>query len=278
MNLKKSILNIGISIGLLFPQVSMADMLDLYMTAVLPSTLRPITSGGAFKMWKRVDVSNKSSVTTTTRGLWASSADTFSVEVMTALVHKIFPQDVDNDALTVTLSNRSDTEVIYRVTCDRTCSAYQLDATYTFTIMSEEEVAAYSTGADTQSAVAPTYLTELSGTYNVADTALPEVFGSIVSGHVNLELTISQEGEINYVVRDNDDNSLLFANTISWDGELDELTAYNSLYIDKFTFNNGTIVIRKVSSWFEFHLYVPLFYEGIGNGTVDIQWNVPYGN
>lgn len=37
MNFKKSILNTGISIGLLIPQVSMADMLDLYMTAILPS-------------------------------------------------------------------------------------------------------------------------------------------------------------------------------------------------------------------------------------------------
>ncbi len=37
MNFRKSILNTGLSIGLLMPQVSMADMLDLYMIAVLPS-------------------------------------------------------------------------------------------------------------------------------------------------------------------------------------------------------------------------------------------------
>lgn len=237
-------------------------------------------SSNAQQLWKRTEESNKVAVTTTNYGFWASSVDVWDSEEMKFLTDNTYP--LAGDKLQTTLQSSSATQRVYRVTCDSSCVYANLDATYTFSLMSESEIASYSTSDKAQhSANAPQELIGLAGTYSVADTTLAEYpmgYG-IAQGHMSLELTIAANGDIHYVVKDKDDETVLFDKTVSWDGEKDELTTNgNHILLDKYTTTSSRVFINKVSGWFEFHLYVPLSYPNVGNNTVDIQWNVPYSS
>lgn len=122
---------------------------------------------------------------------------------------------------------------------------------------------------------APAALTDLAGTYRAEDTTLPEIFGTVAAGHMTLDLTIGEDGSIDYVVRDKDDGSLLFDETIAWDGVDDEVTDGGSrIRLDIESDFISRILIEKLNSGFAFHLDVPLFIEGVGNNTRDAQWNL----
>ena len=132
-------------------------------------------------------------------------------------------------------------------------------------------------GGNTSSNTPPAALTELAGSYSVADTAIPEIFGQIAAGHMTLDLTIDNSGAIHYLVKDKDDDAVLYDETITWDGENDEASSDgNVIRLDITDEYTESVSIHKTASWFEFHLRVPLFIPGVGNGTRDAQWNVPY--
>lgn len=243
------------------------------------TTLPETNTAGELRLWKRTDVSNKSTVVTTTKGLWASSFSIWSEAEMKKLTDILYPHPDAKDKLVTTLVSSSADEVVYKVTCDNTCVYYNLEATYTYSVMDSSEVETYSANKPTHSATTPQELINLNGHYSVEDTAVPEVFGNILAGHMSLDLTIGVDGSIHYIVKDKDDNSILFENSISWDGEKDELLQNgNQIWLEKFAGNNASIIISRVSDWFEFHLYVPIYYPGVGNGTTDVQWNVPYSS
>lgn len=234
------------------------------------NTTNPDTNTTAtFQAWKRTGTSNKGSIATIYT-LWASSASKWDIAEMKATTDDYFPED--QSKLQVTLVSSSAEEVVYQVACDTTCTSYNFNATYTYSLMSEAELASkYGIQVPNISATPPQTLTNLSGHYAIANTV-----GSNIAGNMSLDLTIDTNGSIHYVVKDNDDNSTLFDNTITWDGEKDDIDRFGNVYLDEWSNNGGMIKIAPVNGWFEFHLYVPLYYPGVGNTTSDAQWNVPY--
>ena len=229
---------------------------------------------GTLTLWQRTDEPYNAYLdtivyTTKNPGLAASSVDTWDLEEVKYLF-SVFGQDPDN--ATFTQTSKTADKVVY------ICN-YGNTMTYTFEKMGDVNTSAYIVNKQLRepSFTPPTGLTELAGTYHVADTALPEIFGTISAGHMSLDLTIGTDGSIHYIAKDKDDNSTVRDVMTGWDGEKDQTnTVENRIVIDKTSEYQSRIWIAKVNSWFEFHVYMPLRVPGVGNYTTDIQWNVPY--
>lgn len=220
------------------------------------------TQAGSFRRWRMTEESNKVNGALTEQ-FNASSPAVWTRAFVEDRALQLMPAATADD-FTIRELERSAEQKVFEVVVDN--PTYP-NAVVTYTL----EVIAEDTGA--HSATPPSMLTDLAGDYPVADTALPEVFGTIAAGHLSLELNIADNGDIRYTARDVDDGSVVASATTAWDGELDELDD-GVLLIDKAT--TDEIQIRPVNDWFEFHIYLPLGTEGVGNNTVDIQWNVPY--
>ena len=222
------------------------------------------TQAGPFRLWQMTEDSNKVNGALTEQ-FNASRVDIWTRAFVEDRALQLMPAATADDFTIRELERGADKKVFEVVVDNPTYPGAVV--TYAFEVIAED------TGE--HSATPPSMLTDLAGDYQVADTALPEIFGTIAAGHLSLELSIAANGDISYTARDVDDDSVVASATTAWDGELDELDD-GILLIDKAT--TDEIQIRPVNEWFECHIYLPLGTEGVGNNTVDIQWNVPYAD
>lgn len=233
-------------------------------------------STGALELWQRTDDNNKVISPMTHRGIAASGPQIWDeAEVDFICIASIsYSKDAN---CSKTLVSSSDTKVVWDTEIVGSLHA-GTKIKMTFEKMGDANASAYLLNDQLKepSYTPPAGLTQLAGTYHVADTAVPELFGSIAAGHMSLDLTIGTDGSIHYIAKDKDDNSTVRDVVTGWDGEKDQSnTAGNVIILDKWT-DTGRVVISKSATWFEFIVYMQLYVDGVGNQTTAIQWNVPY--
>jgi len=231
---------------------------------------------GALALWQRTDDNNKVIAPVTYQGIAASGPQIWDEAEVDFICLASISYSSDANC-SKTLVSSSDTKVVWDTEIVGSLHA-GTKIKMTFEKMGDANASAYLVSKQLKepSYTPPAGLTGLVGTYHVADTAAPELFGSIVSGHMSLDLTIGADGSVHYIAKDIDDNSTVRNVTTGWDGEKDQCnTAENTIMLDKWSLG-GRVSVVKVRDWFEFHVYMPLYVQGIGNRTTDIQWNVPY--
>lgn len=237
-------------------------------TASSSSTNNSTTTPKTFNWWKLTEDSNKVN-NPTHQNYLASSAALFTEDLVKDKAKLLMPGATFGDMVLNKTTDTAD-KAVYKVTLTGTSNSTYANAEVIYTFEKQP-----TTVSNDHTSQAPQKLTELAGTYTVSDTTLPEIMGYISAGHLTLELTINNDGSLAYKVKDKDDNSVIYNRTISWDGEFDEYDASNSiLYLNR-NFSD-LVTIDWTSSWFEFHVHLPLNTTGVGNQTTNIQWNVPY--
>lgn len=227
----------------------------------------PAPAQKTFSWWKLSEDSNKVAVVTSQNYLASASAQL--TEALVKDKAKLLMPMASLTDMVVNQTTATADEVVYALslTGDSNATYYNAEVTYRFEKLTDAVSSEHGSGA-------PSQLTSYAGTYSAADTALPAIMGSTVQGHLTLDLTIDDQGLITYVVKDKDDDSVIYSRSIQWDGEFDEVGANNSVYLNRLF--SDTVYIVPSASWFEFHIHMPLYTSGVSNGTTNIQWNLPY--